>query len=52
MIVFLYIWVIFIIICGLFFLADRFIEKKFDENHPVMKWWRKNVVAILEKEEI
>ena len=21
------------------------IEKNFDENHPVKKWWRKHVVA-------
>jgi len=22
-----------------------FIEKKFDDNHPVKKWWRKHVIG-------
>jgi hypothetical protein len=45
MIIFFYIWVTLLIITVVFFIFAGFIEKNFDENHPVKKWWRKHVVA-------
>lgn len=45
MIIFAYIWVTLLIITILFFIVAGFIEKNFDESHPVKKWWRKHVVA-------
>lgn len=45
MIIFAYIWVTLLIITVLFFIVACFIEKNFDESHPVKKWWRKHVVA-------
>jgi len=45
MIIFAYIWVTLLIITVLFFIVAGFIEKNFDESHPVKKWWRKHVVA-------
>lgn len=45
MIIFAYIWVTLLIITVFFFIVAGFIEKNFDESHPVKKWWRKHVVA-------
>ena len=30
----------------IFSIAYYFIERYLDENHPVMKWWRKNIVGL------
>lgn len=46
MIVFAYIWVLLLFIFTLFLLVAGVIEKKYPEEHPVKKWWRKNVVGI------
>lgn len=45
MIILAYIWVTLLAITALFFIIAGFIEKNFDETHPVKKWWRKHVVA-------
>jgi hypothetical protein len=29
-----------------FIFSFYFIEKYVDETHPVMKWWRKNIVGL------
>jgi len=45
MIIFAYIWVFLLTLTVVFFIVVGFIEKNFDESHPVKKWWRKHVVA-------
>lgn len=45
MIIFAYIWLILLFTTVLFFIVAGIIEKKYDENHPVKKWWRKHVIA-------
>ena len=32
-------------ISAIFFIVGIIIEKKFDENHSIKKWWRKHVIA-------
>jgi hypothetical protein len=45
MIIFAYIWVFFLVLTVCFIIVAGFIEKNFDESHPVKKWWRKHVIA-------
>ena len=45
MIIFAYIWFSFLILTTLFMVVAGIIERNFEESHPVMKWWRRNVVA-------
>jgi hypothetical protein len=33
-------------ITTVFAIAYYFIERYLDETHPVMKWWRKNIVGL------
>lgn len=44
MIIIAYIWVTLLSLTALFLLVSGIVEKNFDENHPVKKWWRKYVV--------
>lgn len=45
MIILAYIWFSFLILMTLFMIVAGIIEKNFEESHPVMKWWRRNVIA-------
>jgi hypothetical protein len=45
MIIFAYIWFSFLLLTTLFIVVSGIIEKNFEESHPVMKWWRRNVIA-------
>lgn len=45
MIILAYIWIIFLIISSLFIVIAIIIENNFDETHPIMKWWRKHIIA-------
>ena len=45
MIIFAYIWFSFLILTTLFMVVAGIIERNFEESHPVMKWWRRNVIA-------
>ena len=45
MIIFAYIWVCLLAFTCFFIVLAAVIEKKFDENHPVKKWWRKHIIA-------
>ena len=45
MIIIAYIWISFLLLTTLFIIVACVIEKNFDESHPVMKWWRRNVIA-------
>jgi hypothetical protein len=45
MIIIAYIWVFLLTLTVVFFILAGFIEKNFDESHPVKKWWRKHLVA-------
>jgi hypothetical protein len=45
MIIFAYIWFSFLFLMTLFIVVAGIIEKNFEESHPVMKWWRRNVIA-------
>lgn len=46
MIIFAYIWIVLLFTTVIFILVAGFIEKNFDEEHPVKKWWRRNVIGI------
>jgi len=39
------VWLILMSISLILFFAGILIEKKLKENHPIKKWWRKNIVA-------
>lgn len=39
------VWLALIIIFALFFIIGVLIEKNLAENHPIMKLWRKHVIA-------
>lgn len=45
MIIFAYIWFSFLFSITLFIIVGCMIEKNLEESHPVMKWWRRNVIA-------
>jgi hypothetical protein len=45
MIILAYIWFSFLLLTTLFIVVAGIIEKNFEESHPVMKWWRRNVIA-------
>jgi hypothetical protein len=45
MIILAYIWVSLLFLLVVFIIITAVIEKNFDENHPVKKWWRKHVIA-------
>jgi hypothetical protein len=45
MVIFAYIWISFLLLTTLFIIVACVIEKNFDESHPVMKWWRRNIIA-------
>lgn len=46
MIIFAYVWIFFLILTTVFIFVASFIEKNFEESHPVKKWWRENVVGL------
>lgn len=46
MIILAYIWLGCLILSALFILVAGIVEKNFDEEHPVKKWWRKHVIGI------
>lgn len=50
MIIFAYIWIAFLLLSVLFVLVAGIVEKNFSEEHPVKKWWRKNVIGIAPKD--
>jgi hypothetical protein len=39
-----YIFIVLLIVTSLFIIVAIIIEKNFEESHPVMKWWRANVI--------
>ena len=39
-----YIFILLLIATSLFIIVAIIIEKNFEESHPVMKWWRANVI--------
>lgn len=45
MIILAYIWFSFLFFITLFIIVGGIIEHNFEESHPVMKWWRRNVIA-------
>jgi len=45
MIILAYIWVSLLFLLVVFIIITAVIEKNFDENHTVKKWWRKHVIA-------
>jgi hypothetical protein len=45
MVIITYIWLFFLILSVSFTIIAMIVEKNFDESHPVMKWWRRNVIA-------
>ena len=45
MIVFAYLWLFFLVITTLFVIVSVFVEKNFEESHPVKKWWRRNMIG-------
>lgn len=45
MIIFAYIFISLLVLSVLFFVVGIFVEKNFDESHPVKKWWRNNIVS-------
>ncbi len=42
----IYLYLISVAITFCFLICFYFIEKYFDESHPIMKWWRKHVVGL------
>ena len=42
----LYVWVTMMLLVVLFHLIGILIEKYVSEEHPLKKWWRKNVIDI------
>jgi hypothetical protein len=45
MIILAYMWVFLLFSFVVFLIIAAVIEKSFNENHPVKKWWRKHVIA-------
>jgi hypothetical protein len=45
MIIFAYMWIIGLLLKTLFIVVAVIVEKNFDESHPIMKWWRRNVIG-------
>jgi hypothetical protein len=45
MIIIAYVWILCLVIFTLFILVACIIENNFEESHPVMKWWRKHIIA-------
>ena len=45
-----FVWLAFLFLSVLFILITGIVEKNFDEEHPVKKWWRKHVVGIAPKD--
>lgn len=39
------VWLCLIFLFVIFFIAGVLIEKKLSEEHPIMKWWRKHIMA-------
>ncbi len=46
MIIFAYIWLVMLFLTVLFIVVAAIVEKNFDEEHPVKKWWRRNVIGV------
>ena len=44
MIILAYVWIFFIFFMAAFLVVGMFVEKNFDESHPVKKWWRRNII--------
>ena len=42
----LYIYLVCVVLCTICIFIGVFIEKKYDESHPVKKWWRRHVVGL------
>ena len=45
MIIIAYLYLFCLAVFALFFAAGCIIENNFDESHPVMKWWRRHIIA-------
>ena len=45
MIILAYVWFSFLILMTVFMIVAGVIEHNLEESHPVMKWWRRNVIA-------
>jgi len=45
MIILAYLWIIGLLFTTLFIVVAIVVEKNFEESHPVMKWWRRHIVA-------
>lgn len=39
------VWLCLIFLFVIFFIAGVLIEKNLSEEHPIMKWWRKHIMA-------
>ena len=46
MIALAYLYLICLLSIGTFIVVAIVVEKNFDEDHPVKKWWRTNVIGI------
>ena len=47
----LFVWLFLTFITILFVFGAFIIEKYFDEDSSVMKWWRKHIVGVIEKDD-
>jgi len=45
MIIIAYIWIMFLTLTAFFIIVAIVIEKNLDETHPIMKWWRRHIIA-------
>lgn len=39
------VWLILLGVTAIMFVAGVLIEKNLKEDHPIMKWWRKHILA-------
>lgn len=46
----LYIWLFFISITTGFIFIGCYIERNFNEDTSVMKWWRKHIIGVVKKD--
>jgi hypothetical protein len=44
MIIIAYLWILGLFLMTGFMVTSLIVEKNFDESHPVMKWWRRNII--------
>ena len=45
MIIIGYLWILSLFLMTGFMVTALIVEKNFDESHPIMKWWRRNVIG-------